>query len=78
MTLAEYLAEKAERGEGRGEMARLARDSKLDYSTVWKIAKREHRLTEYPKAKALSDATGGLVSVEELCEPTKATGIGPS
>lgn len=72
MTLAEYLEAKGE----RGEMARLARESKLDYSTVWKIAKRDHRLTEYPKAKALSDATGGLVSVEELCEPAKAVGTG--
>lgn len=68
MTLSEYL----ETANKRGEMARLSREARLDYSTVWKIAQRGYRLRDYKKAKALSEATGGQVSIEELCEPVDA------
>lgn len=64
MTLSDYLADKK-----RGELMRLVRVSGLDYTTVWKIARTDHRLRDYQKAKALSLATNGLVSVEALCEP---------
>lgn len=47
---------------------RLARESGLDYSTVWRIARRADRLDSYSKAKKLSAATGGAVTIAELCD----------
>jgi hypothetical protein len=62
MTLTEHLA-----AAKRGECARLARVSGLDYTTIWRIAHRGYRLVNYTKARSLSDATGGAVSIAELC-----------
>jgi cytidylate kinase len=65
MTLAEWIEKQPVQ---RGLLARLARESGLDYSTVWKIARENHRLDSYSKAKSLSAATGGQVSIEAICE----------
>lgn len=64
--------------KGRGEIARLAKDSGLTYGTIWNLVKKEGELlTKYETAKRLSDATRGedgkpAVSVAELCEPERA------
>ena len=63
MTLKEWCAER-----GRGECARLARETGVSYKTVRAVAKGAI-LARYPIAKVLSEATKGAVSVEELCEP---------
>lgn len=65
MTLAEYLETRPRK---RGELRRLAQESGLDYSTVWRIARRGDRLDSYSKAKRLSAATGGAVSIADLCD----------
>lgn len=65
MTLAEYL--KAQPRQ-RGLLKRLAQESGLDYSTVWNIARRGHRLDSYRKAKRLSAATGGAVTIADICD----------
>ena len=66
MTLPEYLDAQERR---HGALAELARRADLSYGTVWKLANRpNYRLTVYAQAKRLSDATGGLVTIEELCE----------
>jgi hypothetical protein len=56
---------------GRGAMAALSRDSGLSYITVFR-ASRGRSIKTYATAKALSDATGGDVSVQELCESREA------
>lgn len=65
MTLSEYLNAQPRR---RGVLKKLAQDSGLDYSTVWNVARRGHLLDSYRKAKRLSLATGGAVSIAELCD----------
>ena len=62
MRLADWIQER-----GRGAMAALSRDSGLSYLTVFR-ASRGRAIKTYATAKALSVATGGVVSVEELCE----------
>jgi hypothetical protein len=52
-------------------MAALSRDSGLSYITIFR-ASRGRPLKTYAAAKALSDATGGRVSVRELCESREA------
>lgn len=69
MQLSEWCAIK-----GRGEMSRLARETRLAYSTVFEAAKNGKPIVEYATAKKISDATGGEVSIAELCEPTPANG----
>lgn len=69
MDLAAYV-ELDEKQHGPGGLTRLhLRTSKVSYNTIWMIHKEGHRLTDYHTAKRLSAATGGLVSIAELCEP---------
>lgn len=56
--------------EGKGAASRLSHSTGVAYTTVLKAAKGELKL--YDVAKKLSDATGGEVSVAELCEPPPA------
>jgi hypothetical protein len=63
MTLAEYVER-----EGRGALSRLVERSGLSYPTVMKAAHGEP-VGLYATAKAISEATGGEVSIESLCEP---------
>ncbi len=65
MRLAEYVASQNK----HGLIARLARDSGLAYGTVYNLAKKGELLKRYDLAQRLSDATGGAVSVAELCSP---------
>ena len=53
--------------QGRGELSRLARETGLAYTTVFGAA-QGRRLKSYARAKLLSDATGGAVTIAELCE----------
>lgn len=74
MRLREYLADKP-----HGELTRLAKASDVHYTTLWKIVHRGYRLQDYSKAKAVSLATSGAVTVADLCEvdsvpPPPATG----
>lgn len=53
--------------KGRGELSRLSHATGLAYTTV--LAGVEGKLKRYDVAKKISDATGGEVTVAELCEP---------
>jgi hypothetical protein len=55
-------------------MARLHRVTGITYNMITKAVNEGWLFSKYAVAKRLSDATGGLVSVAELCEP--AAGVG--
>lgn len=63
MRMPEYIKDKP-----RGEKARLARVSGLAYGTVHNVCNGE-LLKTYDAAEKLSAATGGVVSIDELCKP---------
>ena len=64
MRLKEYLDSKP-----RGELARLQERSGVTYGTIWNLANKPGEvLKTYDTAKRLSDATGGAVTIAELCE----------
>lgn len=65
MRLSEYVGDR--KGEKRGLIAELSKKSGLAYNTVHAAAGGE-LLKTYAAAKALSEATGGAVSIAELCE----------
>ncbi len=71
MTFAEWVA-----AQGRGAMRRVSRDTGLDYTTVWKAARVPGRRLRYPTARLISKATGGVVSVEVLCEGVIPISVG--
>jgi hypothetical protein len=55
-------------GDTRTEVyARLAEESGVSLQTISSVD-RGMLLKSYPRAKAISEATGGAVTVEELCE----------
>ena len=66
MRLSKWLADK-----GRGAKAELQRVSGVSYTTIQK-AERGIPIRNYAVAQKLSEATGGDVSVRDLCDP--ATG----
>jgi hypothetical protein len=55
-------------GQPRGAMKRLERETGVGYNTLARL-RRGETLRRYDVAKTLSDATGGAVSVADLCEP---------
>lgn len=57
--------------EGYGSLTRIFRNSGVAYSTVYN-AYLGKRVGRYATAKAISDATGGEVTVDELCAPAEA------
>lgn len=61
-TLHEYLATRP-----RGELTRIHRATGVAYSWLYRCAVGEHAFSRYSIAKKISDATGGAVSVDELC-----------
>ena len=63
MHLDEYIAR-----QGHGAKARLSRDTGLDYTTIFKAAQRKP-IGRYATARRISLATGGEVSIDELCDP---------
>jgi hypothetical protein len=63
MKLAQWV-----RSQGHGEVARLARVTELGYNTIAYLARGKHVAT-YANAALISAATGGSVSIAELCEP---------
>ena len=62
MLLGDYIKK-----HGYGTMRLLANDSGVSYVTV-RNATRGMLIKHYDVAKALSKATGGVVSIPELCE----------
>lgn len=70
MKLREYVKQEAER---RAESQRKVLESLVVKSGVsfftCSLAARGGLLSKYQVAKAISDATGGAVTVRELCEP---------
>jgi hypothetical protein len=52
----------------KGTMTRIQRETGLGYTTIMR-ARRGEPIAHYETAKRISDATGGEVTVEELCEP---------
>lgn len=65
MTLAEWVSK---HDDPAAEVARLTAVSGLSAGTV-RLAVRGVAVRTYSRAKALSEATGGAVSIESLCEP---------
>jgi hypothetical protein len=63
MTLREWLDR-----YGKGGRARLMRESGISGPTIDKAAQGEP-VGRYDTAKRISEATAGLVTVAELCEP---------
>jgi hypothetical protein len=63
MHLDEYVAR-----EGRGTLEKLRRETGLAYTTVFKASRRVPIKT-YDAARRISLATGGEVSIAELCAP---------
>lgn len=53
----------------RGEIARLVRITGISYPTVHAVARGADYLRNYDRARKLSDATDGLVTVADLCTP---------
>lgn len=66
MTLREYIDQ-----AGHGVVMRLVRESGVAASTIYDHLKSGKPLRSYPAAKKLSDATGGAVTIEDLCELPK-------
>jgi DNA-binding XRE family transcriptional regulator len=63
MDLDEYI-----RSKPYGEHARIAKAADVFYTTITAIRKRRSKPT-YATAKRISEATGGAVTIEDLCEP---------
>ena len=53
----------------RGALTRLQKSTGMSYAMLWKIATNGLRIKHYGVARRLSDATGGAVSIADLCEP---------
>lgn len=62
MRLAQWVKE-----QGYGEIARIAAVTGLRYGTVHKLATKPDRTARGSTAARISKATGGIVTVEELC-----------
>lgn len=45
----------------------MAKATDVSYSTIW-LAARGKQLDSYSVAKRISDYTGGVVTIESLCE----------
>ena len=67
MTLHEYVDLCRDGGTRTRVYRALARASGVHWQTI-KDCDRGMRLANYSKAKALSDATDGKVSIKELCD----------
>lgn len=60
------------RSRGRGELTRLMLLTGIAYATLHKLA-NDQNAARYKTAKKISKATGGSVSIAELCElPARA------
>lgn len=66
MRLREYLD-----AAGHGEISRLVRAAGVAGSTIHDVLNGKP-IKRYETAKRISEATGGKVSVAELCEPEPA------
>lgn len=60
------LPETYARHAPRGFLTRIARATGLSYTTVHAVFRRGKRLKRIDKARAISDATAGQVSIGEL------------
>lgn len=58
----------------KGALKRIEREVGVGYTTLMRLNAGE-TITRYDVAKRISDATGGEVTVDELCDPT--AGVGP-
>ena len=67
VTLSEWIDSK-----GRGEVSRLTRVTGLAYTTIM-YARDGRKRVGYETAKAISDATGGKVSIADICESAVRT-----
>lgn len=66
MKLSEYLD-----ALPHGTAMRMAKDTDVSYTTIAK-ARGGMSIQSYPIAKAISDWTGGVVTIKDLCEPIGA------
>ena len=60
----------------RGVLKRIELEHGVGYNTLSRLMRGE-TLTSYLVAKRVSAATGGEVSIEEICEPPKRTSRRP-
>jgi len=59
------------RTQPTGTLSRLMRETGLGWTTLQRLMRGEV-LVEYLKAKLLSEAIGGAVTIADLCEPVTA------
>lgn len=57
----------------RGTAARFDREGIAGHTTIHKL-RHGGLLRDYAQAKRVSAATGGVVSIQDLCEPPKKRG----
>lgn len=55
----------------RGAKAKLARDAQVQFNTILYLIAGKH-VPSFETARAVSAATGGIVTIEELCTRTAA------
>jgi len=67
VTLNEYI-----KLRGDGAITDLSERSGISRQTIHSALCRTPSVSKYLVAKALSDATGGLVTIEDLCDPEAA------
>lgn len=67
MTFSEWLTT-----QPRGALMRVEREVACSHTTLWRIQGGKP-VTSYKLARKISDATGGAVSVDELCAPVQAS-----
>ena len=68
MTLQEWLACANERANRtRGALKQLEHQTRLSYTTL--MAAKNGAAVSYETARRISEATGGEVTIEELCDP---------
>lgn len=68
MNLTEYAQQ-----QGHGALARIARRSGVSYTTV-RFAAGGNPIKRYEVAKRISDATDGVVTVDDLCAESTDAG----
>lgn len=58
-------------GQPRGVLKRIEREANAGYSTLNRLMRGE-RLDSYGLASRISEATGGEVTIDELCKPAES------
>jgi len=57
------------KSQPRGEISRIMRRAEVGSSTIVRHLRTGRPIVHYDTAQKISEATGGAVSIAELCEP---------